>query len=261
MLFCVGSPALMPMEDPERNAGNLERGAFCTTRWSLISAARDSKPSDEVKAALETLCRAYWYPLYAYTRRSGFREHDAQDLVQGFFAHLLGGDALQRVARDKGRFRSFLLAALKYYISDRRDFENAAKRGGGKPVISLEGSDPEQRYQLEPVDRLSPRELFDRQWAMALVDQALETVRQEACASGREALFQAIRELLAGDRSGRPYAVIAADLNMSEAAVKMAVMRLRQRFRDALREAVANTVSTHVELEEELANLRLALAG
>ena len=249
------------MQDPERNAGNFERGAFCTTRWSLISAARDFKPSGEVQEALETLCRAYWYPLYAYTRRSGFREHDAQDLVQGFFEHLLRGGALQRVSREKGKFRSFLLAALKYYIADRRDFENAAKRGGGKPLISLEGSDPEQRYQLEPVDQLSPRELFDRQWAMALIDQTLERLRQEACVGGREPLFHAIKDLLAGDRSGRSYAVIASDLEMTEAAVKMSVMRLRQRFRDCLREAVANTVATHVELEEELASLRLALAG
>ena len=248
------------MHEPESSRERSVSATFVTTRWSVISAAKDSGFSTAVREALESLCGTYWYPLYAYARRSGFSEHDAQDIVQGFFEHLLKAESLKRVSRGKGKFRSFLLASLKYFIADRRDYANAGKRGGGESIISLEGLDPEQRYRLEPADRLSPRELFDRQWAMNLIDQALKRLHEESKLAGREALFNEVKELLAGDRSGRPYASIAAELNLSEAAVKMAVARLRRRFRDCLRDAVANTVATHVELEEELANLRSALA-
>lgn len=257
--ICFSAAYNPVMPESAFSAKHAPTAGFVTTCWSMISAARASNSSRETQDALESLCQTYWRPLYAFTRRSGYNEHDAQDIVQGFFEHLLKAESLKRVSQEKGKFRSFLLASLKYFVADKRDFANAAKRGGGKTILSFDASDAEQRYRLEPVDRLTPREIFDRQWAMALIEQALARLHDEARTAGREALFDEVKELLAGDRSGRSYAAIAADLGLSDAAVKMAVVRLRRRFRDCLRESVAATVSTHVELEEELASLRSAL--
>ncbi|MES2570929.1 MAG: sigma-70 family RNA polymerase sigma factor [Verrucomicrobiota bacterium] len=232
---------------------------FSATRWSVILTATNDSPAGA--AALSVFCRAYWFPLYTFARRSGLGPHDAEDATQGFFVHLLGKQTLDAVDREKGRFRTFLLASLKHFLADERDRAHAKKRGGGQLPISLETAAAEKRYALEPLDELSPDRLFDRRWALTIIEQALDRLRAEYEALGKSALFSALHPLLATPEQARPYAEIGATLAMNEGAIKVAVHRLRQRYRVALREQIAETVTTPAEVDAELRHLLEALGA
>ena len=224
---------------------------FVTTHWSVVLSARE-KHSPQSAAALETLCRTYWYPLYAYLRRQGRSPHDAQDFTQGFFARLLQKDYLRAAAREKGKFRTFLLVALKRFMANEWDREHARKRGGFAPVVSIDQELAESRFAAEPSHNVQPDVLFDRQWAMTLLERAMNRLREEYVASGRAKLFEYLQSCLAREESALPYAQIAARLNLTEPAVKMAVHRLRARYREILRAEIAHTVSAPEEVEEEI---------
>ncbi len=224
---------------------------FVTTHWSIVLSARE-KDSPRSTAALETLCRTYWYPLYAYLRRQGRPPHDAQDLTQGFFARLLQKDYLQAAAREKGKFRTFLLVALKRFLANEWDREHALKRGGFAQVVSIDQEIAESRFGAEPSHNVQPDVLFDRHWAMTLLERTMAQLQEEYVASGRAKLFEYLQSCLAREASALPYAEIAARLNLTEAAVKMAVHRLRNRYREILRAEIAHTVSSVEEVEEEI---------
>ena len=227
-----------------------EARSFSATRWSVVLAA-----AGEADDALATLCRAYWYPLYAFLRRQGLSTHDAEDVTQGFFAHLLGKSALTHVDPAKGRFRTFLLASLKHFLADERDRADAQKRGGGQANISLDACDAEERYALEPCDDFSPDRLFDRRWAIAVTEQALARLESEYSAAGKGALFSALKPLLTAPGTARPYSEVCAEFGMNEGALKTAVHRLRQRYGAALRAEIAETVGTEEEIDDELRHL------
>jgi RNA polymerase sigma factor (sigma-70 family) len=223
---------------------------FTTTHWSVVLAA--AKPeAPEAAAALERLCRTYWYPLYAYVRREGHNPADAQDLTQGFFASLLARNSLLRVAPGKGKFRSFLLASMRHLLSDQRDRARTAKRGGGQEELSLDAQEAEERYRLEPVDRLDAEKIYERRWAMTLLEQALIRLRDESAAAGKAELFERLRRFVAGD-SDATWGEAAAELGLSEGAMKIAVHRLRARYRALLRDEIAQTVTDPTEIEAEV---------
>jgi RNA polymerase sigma-70 factor (ECF subfamily) len=212
------------------------------------------------QAALAQLCGTYWYPLYAYLRQRGHSSHDAKDFTQTFFARLLEKNTLGSITREKGRFRSFLLTALNHCLTDEWRKANAEKRGGGQ-VISLDADSAETRFEREPADRLTPEMVYERNWALALLDRVYERLQQDYEATGKRALFDALKFGLTGDRSALPYAELGEQLKLSEAAVKLSVHRLRQRYRELLREEVAQTVADPADVEEELQHLFRALAA
>ena len=227
---------------------------FAATRWTLILAAQDERSG---RNALVELCAIYWYPLYAFARRSGFSQPEAEDLTQEFFARLLAKNYLAEVELGKGRFRSFLLASLRHFIANERDRARAIKRGGGQLVIPLDATSAETRYLREPADTASPDKLFDRQWALTVLGQVLARLRAEFAGEGKEAVFETLKGALTGEEGG--YAEIGARLGMSEGAVKVAVHRMRKRYRQLLREEIAQTVSEPVEVDEEIQCLFAAL--
>jgi DNA-directed RNA polymerase specialized sigma24 family protein len=235
-------------------------GIFATTHWSVVLAAQNVDPP-RAREALERLCRTYWYPLYAYLRRRGYGEHDAQDLTQGFFAHLFQRDWMQSVAREKGRFRSFLLASLNYFLADQRDRAMARKRGGGREVISLDAQQAEERYRLEPADERSPDKLFERRWAMTLLDQVLARLAQEFSDAGKSELFNRLRPFLVEGAGEKTYAETAREGGTTEEALKKAVQRMRRRYHQLFREEIAQTVASPDEVEEELRHLCAVLSS
>lgn len=245
------------MPETTRSPGD-GREWFATTRWSLVLTAADAT-SGPGTAALEQLCRSYWYPLYAYVRRMGRSHQDAQDLVQGFFAACLHHGYLRSADRGKGRFRSFLLIALKRYLANQWDREQALKRGGDRTVISLDSLTAEQRYALEPVDRLTADQLYDRRWATTLLDQVLVRLREEETAAGRLERFEMLKEFLTAGSRGTPMADLAARLGTSEGALKVAAHRLRQRYRALLLEEIADTVASSQDVDAERRHLLAAL--
>ncbi len=224
---------------------------FRTTRWSLVVAAGAAEGSGG-RAALETLCRDSWFPLYAFARRGGAAPADAADLVQGFFADLLEREGIAAADPERGRFRTFLLAAFRHHASKEREKARAAKRGGGA-VLSLDFADGESRYLAEPVDDRTPERIYERRWALALLDRVLGDLEADY-AGDRAPLFRTLRPWLAG---GDPpsHAEAAAALGLSEGAVKVALHRLRRRYRDLLRAAIAETVATPEEVEDEIRHL------
>jgi RNA polymerase sigma factor (sigma-70 family) len=231
---------------------------FDSTRWSLILAARDRGSSD-ARAALGELCRAYWYPLYAFIRHRGHDHEVAEDLTQEFFLRLLESDDLVHVDRSKGKFRAFLLAACTHFLANERDRQRARKRGGGRKFVSIERADAEQSYALEPVDRLTPEALFARRWAMTLLDQTIDQLRSEFRRAGELDRFEALKPTLTGDRLGYPD--LADRLNITVGAAQVAVHRLRQRYREALRARIAATVDDPSQIDEEICDLFAALAS
>lgn len=232
---------------------------FAETRWSLVHAARDDAARTRASKALAELCRDYWYPLYAFVRRQGCAAHEAQDLTQDFFARLLEKDWLDGVAQERGRFRSWLLASMKHFLSNERDKQRALKRGGGVTLVSIDDTDAEQRYAHEPADTASADQLYDRRWALTMLEQSLARVREECTAEGKAALFDELKSTLTG--GGASHAEIAARLGMSEGAVSVAIHRLRKRCRGALRELIAETVDTDAEVDAEMQDLMAALRG
>jgi RNA polymerase sigma-70 factor (ECF subfamily) len=231
---------------------------FATTHWSLVLAARD-RAEASADDALASLCTLYWYPLYAYVRRSGHTPDDAHDLTQEFFTRLLEKDWLAGVDQEKGKFRSFLLASCAHFLSNEGHRVRAKKRGGGRAVLSLEATDAEGRYRTEPADDLTPEKLFERRWALALLQQVMARLREEFETRGKGELFDRLRGFLVGEK-GSGYRQAADALGLSEGSVKVAVHRLRQRYRDLLHEEIARTVDTPGEIEGEIRALFVALA-
>lgn len=231
---------------------------FTTTHWSIVLTAREEE-SPRSADALEQLCRAYWYPLYVYIRRRGHQPHDAQDLTQEFFARLLERNFLRLVQQERGRFRWFLLSAVKRFLANEWNRERAAKRGGGRRILSLDEQTAEGRYRYEIPDHTSPDKLFEKSWAMTLVEVAESQLRSEYEAGGRGEIFERLKIFLSGDRAPLSHAEVGALLGMNEGAVKVAIHRLRQRYRACLRGQIAQTVSTPAEVDEEIRQLFAAL--
>jgi RNA polymerase sigma factor (sigma-70 family) len=234
--------------------------AFVTTRWTVVLSA-GQKPSPQSDQALEELCRAYWYPLYAYVRRHGHSRENAEDLTQAFFARFLEKNYLEGLSREKGKFRAFLLASLKHFLANEWDRANRQKRGGQATHLSLDWENAEHHYRLEPADLLSPDRLYDRAWALALLEKVIGRLREECAASGRTALYEQARAFLTADQAAIPYADAAAALGMEEGAVRVAVHRLRRRYRELLREEIAQTLSDPAQVAEEMQALFSAFSG
>jgi RNA polymerase sigma factor (sigma-70 family) len=230
------------------------RGAFATTKWALVHVAQD-KNSPHAATALEALCRAYWPPLYGWARSRGLSPHDAQDLTQAFFARLLEKDWLAPAQSEKGRFRTFLLVAFKRFSANEWNKCHAQKRGGGTTLLSIDQEYGESRFAAEPAHRLQPDLLYDRQWAVTLLERTMSKLDAEYVATGRSKLFEFLRPCLGKEESALPYAEIAAQLKLTEAAVKTAVYRMRARYREILRAEIADTVSSPEEVDEEIQHL------
>ena len=226
-----------------------ETPLFVTTHWSVVMQARD-KGSPASLDALEALCKAYWYPLYAYVRRLGNSSQDAEDLTQQFFARLLQKDWLDSVQRERGRFRTFLIVAMKRFVANEWDKSRAARRGGGQPLHSLDTDCAEARYLAEP--SLPADHLYDRRWAMILLEQALACLRAEYEAGGRTGEFSRLKQYLTVDRGAIPYTAIAREAGSTEGAARVAVHRLRKRFREIFRAAIAETVEQPGDIEAEV---------
>lgn len=253
----------MPASDSEipREGGSPTVARFGETHWSVILSAMDKQRPLEAADALERLCRVYWPPLYAYVRRLGERPHDAQDLTQEFFARFLDKDYLAAVDQAKGRFRSFMLAALKHFLANERDKQRAQKRGGGCSFVPIDFHNAESHCSFEPAESLTPEVIFQRRWASALLGEALARLRNEYTATGKAALYEQLKPTLTEGRGSIAYAELAASLGMSQAAVKMAVHRLRQRHRDAIRSEIASTIADPSEIEDELREVLRAFGG
>lgn len=232
--------------------------SFATTSWSVVLAAGQTR-SPEADVALASLCESYWYPLYAFARRSGHRSDDARDLVQAFFAALLEKNYLHSADKERGRFRNFLLTAFRRFISKKRDAQRALKRGGGRTVVSIDTDDAESRYSREPADSLTPDRLFNRRWAVSLLDQVLSRLQKQYEDRGQQLIFETCRNALSGGSDQLRYAESAQCLGMTEGAVKVAVHRMRQRYRDLLVEEVARTVGPSDDTEDEFRQLLAAL--
>ncbi len=235
------------------------RDYFATTHWTIVLQAGRSDGT-RAREALAQLCQTYWFPLYAYVRRRGYSVEDAQDLTQGFFARLLELESLADVRREKGKVRSFLLASLNHYLSDEWDRATAQKRGKDQ-VVSFDTASAETRFAREPADNSTPEKLFERQWAMALLENVVQRLQSEYESSGKGGLFMALRFSIMGEKSAVPYTQLAKQLNLSEEALRVTVHRLRQRYRQMLRDQIAQTVATPAEVEEEIRHLFQALAG
>ena len=242
--------------NPDR-ASHARPPLFATTRWTVVIAAKGG----ESGAALETLCRIYWYPLYAFVRSSGHSPHDAQDLTQEFFARLLAHDYLRTVEREKGRFRTFLRMAMKRFLANEWDRARAQKRGGGQTPITFDTASGEQAYlrELDPVP--SPDVLYEKRWALTLLDDAFVRLETETAATGKAAEFEHLRIHLTASRGAIPYAELAAAIGTTESAARVALHRLRKRFREVFRETIADTVSAPDEVEDEVRHVIAVLGG
>jgi RNA polymerase sigma factor (sigma-70 family) len=247
-----------PSENPVTESAK-PRDYFATTHWTMVLHAGRSD-STAAREALAQLCQTYWYPLYAYVRRRGHAPEDAEDLTQGFFARLLELGSLADVSREKGKFRSFLFASLNHYLSDEWDRARAQKRGQGR-VISLDARQAEDRLNREPADTLTPERLFERKWAMTLLDTVVKKLQREYESAGKGPLFLALGFSIVGEKAETPYTKLSAELGMSEPALRVTVHRLRQRYRQLLRDEISRTVATEAEVDGEIQHLFQALAG
>ena len=240
-------------------AAPVRQNWFATTHWGVVLAAGHSS-SPDAQEALEKLCRTYWYPLYAYVRQQGHTPHDAQDLTQEFFLRLLQRHYLAQVDPHKGKFRSFLMVAVKHFLANEWDRAKAAKRGGRATFISFDEASAEKRYALESATDASPEKIFERRWALAVLDQVLGRLREEFEQVGKTKQFAALKIFLSGEKPSASYAELAAGLQTTEAALKMAVQRMRRRCGELLREEIAHTVASGEQVEEEIRCLFAALA-
>src|SRR5450756_155842 len=223
---------------------------FATTHWSVVLSAKD-QDSFRSAEALEALCRTYWHPLYAYVRRRGHSPADAEDLTQAFFAWLLERNWLGRADQQRGRFRSFLLTSISNFLANEWDKARTQKRGSGR-IVSLQGDGVETGCVHEPADNLTPEQSFEWRWALTLLDQVMNRLSAEFVQDGKAELFEMLKPCLLGERTAQPYAILASKLMMTEGSVKVAVHRLRQRYRQLLRDEIANTVTKPEEVEAEL---------
>ena len=233
-----------------------ERRRFATTHWTVVLAAGDQACPD-FEQALKALCETYWYPVYAYVRRRGFRIHDAEELTQEFFTRLLEKNYVRDADRKRGKFRTFLLTAVKNFLSKERDRDNTKKRGGGRIRLSLDFEKAEGRYTLEPVDGRTAEDIFERRWAFTFLEDALRQLREWYEKHDKQERFEGLKEYLEGD--GPPYLQKAAELGMKEPAVRQEVSRLRKRCREFLRNQIADTVATPADIDEELRSLLQAM--
>jgi RNA polymerase sigma factor (sigma-70 family) len=233
-------------------------GRFPTTHWSRVVAAGELD-TPQAREALAALCNAYWYPLYAYVRRRGHSAEQAQDLTQDFFAYVLERELLAKADRDRGRFRSFLRAVFARHLADQFDRATAQKRGGGRPALSIDARDAEGRYAREPAHDLTPERIFDRSWALTLLDRVFDQLRREYDDAGRAATFEELRTVLTRGPESGSHAMIAGRLGISEGAVRVAVHRLRRRYGVLLRQEIAATVNDPGEIDDEIRSLFAAL--
>lgn len=233
---------------------------FNTTHWSVIVLAGKSE-SPQSAEALERLCLTYWHPLYLFIRRQGHSPEDAQDLTQQFFASLLQRNDFGAVDRSKGKFRTFLLTALTHFLSNQRDRAHAAKRGGGRMILSLDELQSGELYRIETASQLTPDKVFDQRWAMIVLEQALKRLQEEMQVQGKAKQFMAFKPYMTEESDAGAYDKVAEQLGMTKQAVAVAVHRLRQQYRELVRAVVAQTVSTPLEVEEELRHLGEAIGG
>jgi RNA polymerase sigma-70 factor (ECF subfamily) len=233
---------------------------FATTRWSLVLAA-GQKTDARSAEALAGLCEIYWYPVYAFIRRQGHRAEDCADLTQEFFARVVERNYLHGVDPARGRFRAFLCASIRHFLANERDRARALKRGGNQPPVSLDVEAAEGRYELEPRDHLTPEKLFDRHWALILLERALARLHDGQTSPAKRALFDHLKGFLTGDGGAPPYADVAKALGTTEGAIKVAVHRLRRQFRDALVEEIAETVSDPADIHAEIEYLLKAVSA
>ena len=250
----------MPASEPNEESFEAGPREFRTTRWGLVLAAGDTQAPGH-RGALDQLCSAYWYPLYAFVRRSGHGPEDAGDLTQEFFARLLEKKWLTEADPARGRFRSFLLAALKHFLANEWNRSRCLKRGGGREFIALDASSAEERYALEPLDLATPELLYDRRWALTLLARTQTRLRAAMHAEGQAERFAALEPTLVGEKTALPYEELAARFGVTETAMKSMVLRLRKRFRETLREEVAQTIGEAKDVDAELAHLFTILGG
>ena len=246
-------PRVMNPTGKEAEGMGTQSGVFATTHWSVVLAA-GQQASSPAAAALEKLCRIYWFPLYAFARRESYSPEDAQDAIQAFFARLLEKHYLTQVEPEKGKFRSFLLAALRHFLSDQRDRARTVKRGGHAVHISLDAQEAEDRYRLETVDRMDAEKIFERRWAMTLLEQALNRLSAESSAAGKTVQFEQLKDLVAGE-SEQSCGEVAIRMGLTESAAKSMLHRLRQRYRALVREEIAQTVADPGEIDAEIQHL------
>ena len=243
----------------DRHVPPSRAGRFATTRWSLVLAA-GHQPSARSSEALASLCEMYWYAVYAFIRRQGYRPEDGADLTQAFFLRVLEKNYFHDADPARGRFRAFLCASIRHFLSNERDRARALKRGGAQPPISLDVETAEGRYRLEPRDDLTPEKLFDRHWALTLLERVLARLRQDHVSAGKAELFDHLKGFLTGDSAAVPYADVAKASGMTEGAVKVAVHRLRRHFRDTLVQEIAETVSDPADIDAEIEYLLKAVS-
>jgi RNA polymerase sigma factor (sigma-70 family) len=262
-----GAKRYTPPNGPERkvtsvaeNASRRGGGGFATTHWSVVVAA-GGPDTALARAALETLCGLYWYPLYAYVRRNGYAADRAEDLVQAFFARLLEKHSLRQASAERGRFRSFLLVSFKHFLVNEYDRARAARRGGGERIASLDITRAEGRYALEPRDEVTPETLFERRWAQTLIERVQVRLRSTFVRGGKGALFEHLKGFTTGEDSDVPCREIGIALGMSEGAVRVAVHRLRRRFREVLREEIQHTVGDPGQIDDEVSFLLKTVAA
>jgi len=232
---------------------------FATTRWTVVLAAGNRR-APQADAALEELCRTYWYPLYAYVRRHGHSREDAEDLTQAFFARLLEKNYLDGISSDGGKFRAFLLVAVKRFLANEWDRANRQKRGGGIVPLSLDWRDADTRYQINPADDLSPDKLYDRAWAVTVLERVITRLREENSGDGKARIYAQLQRFLMMGKDDISYGDAATALQLTEGAVSVAVHRLRRRYRELLREEIGQTLSDPAQADEEMRVLFNALS-
>jgi RNA polymerase sigma-70 factor (ECF subfamily) len=244
----------------ERGPSQLTPRIFATTHWSVVLAAGKNN-SDGAQTALETLCRAYWYPIYVYVRRKGHGPQSAEDLTQEFFAQLISKEHLKMADRNKGKFRTFLLAMLDYFLAREWSRAHRQKRGGQFAFISLDQQSPEDRYRIEPQDNETPEKNFDRQWALTVLERTMNALEQEYTSSGKTDFFRETKSLLTAGPETGTYVEISNRLGLSEGAMRVAVHRLRQRYGELLSSEIAQTVEQPADVQEEIRYLLSVLSG
>ena len=247
------APEKVPLTTATGADGQYGGAAFNTTHWSVVLKAQGESP--EAQEALEKLCRTYWRPVYSFVRRQGAGPQDAEDITQGFFASLLEHKNLSAVRKEKGRLRSYLLGALKYFLADERRRAMAVKRGKGQRFIPLEELRVDEHMQMEPADPLTAEMIYERRWASTVLGRVLSRLKDQYREAGNAALFDSLKDLLPDEPGAPSQADIAARLNMSENAVRQAFYRFRQRYQSLLREEIAQTVATPGDVEDELRHL------
>jgi RNA polymerase sigma-70 factor (ECF subfamily) len=239
------------------NPSNIPR--FATTHWSVVLAAGKSSSPNQ-KQALETLCQRYWFPLYAYLRQRGYDTHQAEDYTQAFFAHILDKHDIQTANPKYGKFRSFLLIRLKSFLSGQRDRAQAIKRGGGRKILSLGFQNAEDLYALEPSEQLSPEKLFEKSWALTVLERTMDRLENEMAQKDNKKLFDHLKVYLTTEKDVLPYGNMAKKLKMTDGSVRVAVHRLRRRYRKLLRDEIAQTVAAADQIDEEMGHLFSALS-